>query len=188
MAQQKKRIFWIGFACICAKSRFCQGFTAKRNDAQKTQSMNYGSCSALQFLQKADRQSPLHEKGAAARISGVVRRLRPFCHRCPGASGRTPQKMHHACKAWCTVSTSGRFASSIPGFDIVSNPGIFYPPGKAAAPGIFPEALQYLFRLRRLRCDIAAARGIFSTARWRMAAAHLLCPANKSFYVLFVVS
>lgn len=65
------------------------------------------------------------------------------------------------------ASTSSRFASSIPGFDIVSNPGIFYPPGKAAAPGIFPEALQYLFRLRRLRCDIAAARGIFSTARWR---------------------
>ena len=78
--------------------------------------------------------------------------------------------------------------SSIPGFDIVSNPGIFYPPGKAAAPGIFPEALQSLFRLWRFRCDIAAARGIVSTARWRMAAAHLLCPANKSFYVLFVVS
>lgn len=83
---------------------------------------------------------------------------------------------------------SDRFAKSIPGFDIVSNPGIFYPPGKAAAPGIFPEALQSLFRLWRFRCDIAAARGIFSTARWRMAAAHLLCPANKSFYVLFVVS
>ena len=113
MAQQKKRIFWIGFARVCAKSLFCQGFTAKRNDAQKTQSMHYGSCSALLLLQKADRQPPLHEKGAAARISGVVRRLRPFCHRCPGASGRTPQKMHHACKAWCTVSTSGRFAISI---------------------------------------------------------------------------
>ena len=92
MAQQKKRIFWIGFARVCAKSLFCQGFTAKRNDAQKTQSMHYGSCSALLLLQKADRQPPLHEKGAAARISGVVRRLRPFCHRCPGASGRTPQK------------------------------------------------------------------------------------------------
>ena len=138
MAQQKKRIFWIGFARICAKSLFCQGFTAKRNDAQKTQSMHYGSCNALQLLQKADRQPPLHEKGAAARISGVVRRLRPFCPRCPGASGRTPQKMHHACKAWCTVSTSGRFASSIPGFDIVSNPGIFLSSGESCRSRHFP--------------------------------------------------
>ena len=123
MAQQKKRIFWIGFARVCAKSLFCQGFTAKRNDAQKTQSMHYGSCSALLLLQKADRQPPLREKGAAARISGVVRRLRPFCHRCPGASGRTPQKMHHACKAWCTVSTSGRFAIKTPCF--ISKWGVF---------------------------------------------------------------
>lgn len=51
-------------------------------------------------------------KGAAATISGVVRRSCPFCSHCPGVSGRTPQKMHHACKAWCIVSTSGRFARS----------------------------------------------------------------------------
>ena len=26
-------------------------------------------------------------------------------------------KMHHACKAWCIVSTSGRFARLVPGLD-----------------------------------------------------------------------
>lgn len=76
---------------------------------------------------------------------------------------------------------SGRFASSIPGFDIVSNPGIFYPPGKAAAPGIFPEALQSLFRLRRFRCDIAAARGIFfySPMAWLRLGCDILTAADS---------
>lgn len=166
MAQQKKRIFWIGFARICVKASSCPEYTANENGNRGRQKTAQQRTSAL--------------LGAQAHFSF------------PFAVSRyiTPQTAKNAPHLQSIVwyPRAVGFPVQSPDLMLYQIRGFFYPPGKAAAPGIFPEALQYLFRLRRFRCDIAAAGGIFSTARWHMAAAHLLCPAKKSFYVLFVVS
>lgn len=63
--------------------------------------------------------------------------------------------MHHALKAWCIVSNSSKFASSIPGFDTISNPGIFL---------YYKESWNYAKKRGRFQLFLLTACLLFGTA------------------------
>lgn len=88
MAQQKKKIFWIGFTHICVKTFNRPAYTANENG-------NRG-----------------RQKRAQQRTSALFKRANFFLsvRSAPASPPKNRKIMHHACKAWCMVSTSGRFA------------------------------------------------------------------------------